>query len=152
MTLWKRNDPYINMSDCIVINFETKGDKFQEFECFWDVYMNFWHGLRSRPIWASVLFTWGVSVYKGLNFWFPVWGGRSTLAGGMFTTDFKNKNLSRHQKALEKAVPVMFFEFCYSQPIVHMRREKDWHWFSVARGFHSICYCFVKTIGPDALM
>ena len=34
----------------------------------------------------------------------------------MFTTDFKNKNLSRHQKALEKAVPVMFFEFCYSQP------------------------------------
>ena len=45
-----------------------------------------------------------------------VWGGRSTLAGQMFTTDFKNKNLSCDQKTLEKAVPVMFFEFCYSQP------------------------------------
>ena len=34
----------------------------------------------------------------------------------MFTTDFKNKNLLHHQKTLKKAVPVMFFEFCYSQP------------------------------------
>ena len=52
----------------------------------------------------------------GLNFQFRFGGGRSTLAGQMFTTDFKNKNPSRPQKTLEKAVPVMFFEFCYSQP------------------------------------
>ena len=84
-------------------------------------------GLRSRPIWASVLFTWGVSsVWAKLLI--SVWGGRSTLAGRMFTTDLRNKNLSCDQKTLEKAVPVMFFEFCYSQPDKTMTNP-NWKFF-----------------------
>ena len=50
-------------------------------------------------------------------------GGRSTLAGRIFTTDLINKNLSRCKKSLEKAVSVIFLssvsrpdEKCYDHP------------------------------------
>ena len=51
------------------------------------------------------------------EFSISVRGGRSTLAGRVFTTYLKNKNVSSGQKTLEETVPVIFFlEFCNSPP------------------------------------
>ena len=94
------------------------------------------------------MFTWIFGTWSGdPEFLILVWGGRSTLAGRMFTTDFKNKNLSCHQKTLEKAVPLCFFSSVIVSPIKSAMTNPNWKFFRfTVHGFLDYTELLVYTV------